>query len=102
MIAYGKLEDKISDKALPAGQIINIILLMGIFGLGTFIVLGNTDTLYIYILFVLSLVYGVLFVMPIGGADMPVVISLLNSFTGMAAAFGGLYDNQAMLTGVFW
>jgi H+-translocating NAD(P) transhydrogenase subunit beta len=42
----------------------------------------------------------VLFVMPIGGADMPVVISLLNSLTGMAAAFGGfLYDNQIMLTG---
>ena len=41
-----------------------------------------------------------LFVLPIGGADMPVVISLLNSFTGMAAMFGGfLYDNMAMLTG---
>jgi H+-translocating NAD(P) transhydrogenase subunit beta len=52
------------------------------------------------LLFVLSLVYGVLFVLPIGGADMPVVISLLNSFTGLAAAFGGfLYDNQVMLTG---
>jgi NAD(P) transhydrogenase subunit beta len=54
----------------------------------------------IYIMFALSLVYGVLFVMPIGGADMPVVISLLNSFTGAAAAMGGfLYHNQAMLTG---
>lgn len=50
--------------------------------------------------FALALLYGVLFVMPIGGADMPVVISLLNSFTGLAAAFGGfLYDNQVMLTG---
>ncbi len=100
MIAYGKLEGKIGDKALPAGQIINIVLLIAIFGLGAFIVLGNTEALYIYLLLVLSLLYGVLFVMPIGGADMPVVISLLNSFTGMAAAFGGfLYDNQAMLTG---
>jgi NAD(P) transhydrogenase subunit beta len=44
--------------------------------------------------------YGILFVLPIGGADMPVVISLLNSFTGLAAAFGGfLYGNQVMLTG---
>ena len=54
----------------------------------------------IYIMFAIAVVYGVLFVMPIGGADMPVVISLLNSFTGVAAAMGGfLYNNQAMLTG---
>jgi len=54
----------------------------------------------IYVLAVLALIYGVTFVMPIGGADMPVVISLLNSFTGVAAAMGGfLYNNQAMLTG---
>jgi len=100
MIAYGKLEGKIGDKALPAGQIINIILLLAIFGLGGYIVAGHSDAVYIYALLVLSLGYGVLFVMPIGGADMPVVISLLNSFTGMAAAFGGfLYGNQAMLTG---
>jgi NAD(P) transhydrogenase subunit beta len=53
-----------------------------------------------YILLIISVIYGVLFVMPIGGADMPVVISLLNSFTGVAAAMGGfLYNNQAMLTG---
>ena len=46
------------------------------------------------------LAYGILFVMPIGGADMPVVISLLNSFTGLAAAFAGfLYGNMVMLTG---
>ncbi len=100
MIAYGKLEGKIGDKAFPAGQVLNIVLLLAIFGLGAFIVLGNTEPLYIYILLGISLLYGVLFVMPIGGADMPVVISLLNSFTGMAAAFGGfLYGNQAMLTG---
>ena len=55
---------------------------------------------HLYLLLILSLGYGVLFVLPIGGADMPVVISLLNSFTGLAAAFGGfLYDNQVMLTG---
>ena len=48
----------------------------------------------------LSILYGVLFVLPIGGADMPVVISLLNSFTGVAAACAGfMYNNQAMLTG---
>ena len=53
-----------------------------------------------YVIFALSLLYGVFFVFPIGGADMPVVISLLNSFTGVAAACGGfLYDNKVMLTG---
>ena len=54
----------------------------------------------IWVLLAVSLLYGIFFVMPIGGADMPVVISLLNSFTGVAAAFGGfLYDNTVMLTG---
>jgi NAD(P) transhydrogenase subunit beta len=53
-----------------------------------------------YATLVMSLLYGIMFVMPIGGADMPVVISLLNSFTGVAAASGGfLYNNKAMLTG---
>jgi NAD(P) transhydrogenase subunit beta len=53
-----------------------------------------------YGVLVLSLLYGILFVLPIGGADMPVVISLLNSFTGVAAACGGfLYDNKVMLVG---
>ena len=47
------------------------------------------ETWMIYVLAFLALVYGVTFVMPIGGADMPVVISLLNSFTGVAAAMGG-------------
>ncbi len=52
------------------------------------------------IMAVLCLGYGVFFVMPIGGADMPVVISLLNSFTGVAAACAGfIYGNQVMLTG---
>jgi NAD(P) transhydrogenase subunit beta len=53
-----------------------------------------------FVVCVFSLVYGILFVLPIGGADMPVVISLLNSFTGVAAACGGfLYNNKVMLTG---
>lgn len=101
IIAYGKLEGKIGDRALPAGQILNLILLAGILGLGIYLgTMASPEPMFLYILLALSLLYGILFVMPIGGADMPVVISLLNSFTGMAAAFGGfLYDNQAMLTG---
>ncbi|EKB50416.1 NAD(P)(+) transhydrogenase (Re/Si-specific) subunit beta [Cecembia lonarensis] len=100
MIAYGKLEGKIKDKILPMNQAINMILLGAIIVLIIYQLFAESTPLEFYILLGLALVYGVLFVMPIGGADMPVVISLLNSFTGMAAAFGGfLYDNKAMLTG---
>ena len=61
---------------------------------------GKPEMIWIYLFTALALIYGITFVLPIGGADMPVVISLLNSFTGVAAAFGGfLYNNQAMLTG---
>jgi NAD(P) transhydrogenase subunit beta len=56
--------------------------------------------IYFYLVIVLAAIYGLLFVFPIGGADMPVVISLLNSFTGVAAACGGfLYHNNVMLMG---
>jgi NAD(P) transhydrogenase subunit beta len=56
--------------------------------------------MWTWVLLASASLYGILFVLPIGGADMPVVISLLNSFTGMAAMFGGfLYGNMAMLTG---
>ena len=55
---------------------------------------------YVVVILVLSLIYGVTFVTPIGGGDMPVVISLLNSFTGLGAALAGLiYGNQVMLVG---
>ena len=61
----------------------------------------NTDSMIlIYILLIASLIYGYLFVAPIGGADMPVVISLLNSLTGIAAAITGvLYGNMVMIVG---
>jgi NAD(P) transhydrogenase subunit beta len=61
---------------------------------------AETKQVLVYVLLAVSLVYGVSFVMPIGGADMPVVISLLNSFTGIAAAMAGfIYQNQAMILG---
>lgn len=101
IIAYGKLEGKINDKVLPGQQVINIGLFAAVVLLGALQVMGILEQdMLIYIVLGLSLLYGVLFVMPIGGADMPVVISLLNSFTGVAAAFGGfLYDNKVMLIG---
>lgn len=105
IVAYGKLDGKIKDIRSRGLRYINILLLIGLIGFIAFLMTrGQVEPsslmTYVYVMFGVSLLYGVLFVMPIGGADMPVVISLLNSFTGVAAAMGGfLYDNLVMLTG---
>jgi H+-translocating NAD(P) transhydrogenase subunit beta len=102
IIAWGKLNGRVKDFSFKGQQFISIALLLVILGLGGYLI-SNFVLLVphtFYLIVFLSLLYGILFVMPIGGADMPVVISLLNSFTGVAAACGGfLYDNKAMLTG---
>jgi NAD(P) transhydrogenase subunit beta len=102
MIAWGKLNGSIKDRTIPGGQAINFLIFAGLIvlvGLVVGHVFPDMHGLF-YGILALAVLYGVLFVMPIGGADMPVVISLLNSFTGVAAAFGGfLYDNPVMLTG---
>jgi NAD(P) transhydrogenase subunit beta len=101
IIAWGKLNGRIKDRTIPAGQAINFLLFGGMVVLAVLVIGGfATSPFLFYGILALAALYGVLFVMPIGGADMPVVISLLNSFTGVAAAFGGfLYDNPVMLTG---
>lgn len=105
LIAFGKLDGRIGDIRTPILRIVNILFLVVLVGFIVFIMTRGEvmppDLMpVVYVMLAISLVYGVFFVMPIGGADMPVVISLLNSFTGVAAAMGGfLYDNQAMLTG---
>lgn len=100
MIAWGKLNGSVKDFSFTGQNILNLILLAVTLGTGVFLVINPAQEFLVYIILVLALLYGVLFVMPIGGADMPVVISLLNSFTGVAAACGGfLYDNKVMLTG---
>ena len=102
MIAWAKLNGTLRNAIrLPKYNILNTIILIGMVAYAVFIVAaGAYASMHLYLLFTIAIVYGVLFVIPIGGADMPVVISLLNSFTGLAAAFGGfLYDNQVMLTG---
>ena len=103
MIAFGKLDERIGDIKTPLLRYINLFLLFLLLGMVVYIMTmtpQKDSNMMIYILALLALLYGITFVMPIGGADMPVVISLLNSFTGVAAAMGGfLYSNQAMLTG---
>lgn len=115
IIAWGKLNGRIKDFAFKGQHIVNLLVLAVIVGLSAYMIIQIDESIQaagaslqpetaiivsFYIVFALSILYGVLFVMPIGGADMPVVISLLNSFTGVAAACGGfLYDNPVMLTG---
>jgi NAD(P) transhydrogenase subunit beta len=103
MVAFGKLDERLGDVKSPLLRYINLSFLVILFAFVIFIMLKAPvagENWMIYTLAALALIYGVTFVLPIGGADMPVVISLLNSFTGVAAAMGGfLYNNQAMLTG---
>ena len=101
MVAYGKLEEKIKDVVLPGQQFINLGLLASILVLAGLHVAGIFPVSALFFgVMALAVLYGILFVLPIGGADMQVVISLLNSFTGVAAACGGfLYGNKVMLMG---
>lgn len=121
VIAWGKLSGKVKDYSFPGQHYVNIGMLLLLILVSAYLLVQlphsiqvsiSTDPLSLkiapaswvaplfYGIFVLALLYGILFVLPIGGADMPVVISLLNSFTGVAAACGGfLYNNKVMLTG---
>ena len=102
MIAWAKLNGTLNKPLrLPKYNLVNNLIFLVLVAFAAFIAWSGSDSsLFLYILFFGALAYGVLFVLPIGGADMPVVISLLNSFTGLAAALGGfLYGNMVMLTG---
>jgi H+-translocating NAD(P) transhydrogenase subunit beta len=102
IIAFLKLNGTMNKPfRLPSYNIVNTAVMIGLIAFSAFVVVASPESsLLLYGLFALALVYGILFTIPIGGADMPVVISLLNSFTGLAAAFGGfLYGNKVMLTG---
>lgn len=102
VIAWGKLNGSIKDFSFKGQHLFNLLILAIVVGLTTYslVQLPSNLDFYFYLVLALSVVYGLMFVFPIGGADMPVVISLLNSFTGVAAACGGfLYDNKVMLTG---
>jgi len=104
LIAFGKLDGRVGDIMKPFMTYLNLVLLIATLAMGVFVVVSPNppaEMLWaVYTLTALALIYGVMFVMPIGGADMPVVISLLNSFTGIAAAMAGfIYNNQAMILG---
>lgn len=102
LIAYGKLQGFLRDSlVLPFPQLINLVFLLAFLGSSTYMLIQPEISFnLILIILAISLVYGITFVTPIGGGDMPVVISLLNSFTGIGAALAGLiYSNQVMVMG---
>lgn len=104
MLAFAKLEGLVWDNTLilPKHNIINMVLLVATLALGIWLFIqgAGAGVLLAIVFMVLAFVYGVSFVAPIGGADMPVVISLLNSFTGLSAAAAGfIYNNQVMIVG---
>ncbi len=101
LIAYGKLDGKITSKPVlyTGQQVVNVLILLAIiasivfFSLNIILPVG----VLIYVIVGLSLLYGILFVIPIGGGDMPVVISLLNSFSGVAACITGFVVSNNVL-----
>lgn len=101
IIAFLKLNGTMNKPIrLPSYNMLNNIVMLGVLVFAGYVAYTGGSMMLAYLLFASALLYGIMFTLPIGGADMPVVISLLNSFTGLAAAFGGfLYDNKIMLTG---
>jgi len=102
MIAWGKLNGTVKDFSFRGQHIVNLLILAFILVLSAYFIYNITSvsSMLFYVVMVLSLLYGVFFVQPIGGADMPVVISLLNSLSGISAACSGfLYDNKVIFTG---
>src|SRR5688572_6424039 len=103
LMAFGKLQELITGRAVtyPGQQVVNGLIFAGTFALIAYLVVTPANMPLYIALNVLSLVIGVLFVLPIGGADMPVVISLLNSFSGIAAAMTGfvLHNNVLIISG---
>src|SRR5881227_1600157 len=104
MIAFAKLQELIGGRPITyAGQqFVNGALFLGALGCAIALVAGVQDEWLLWVTVAASLCFGVLFVLPIGGADMPVVISLLNAFTGIAVALGGfeLENNVLIVAGM--
>jgi len=99
ILAYLKLSERISGKPFVyVGQrVVNSLILLAVLGCAAMFIIDPSNTTWLYVAVALSLVLGVMFVLPIGGADMPVVISLLNSFSGIAAAAAGFAISNILL-----
>jgi proton-translocating NAD(P)+ transhydrogenase subunit beta len=104
MVAFAKLQELIKGRPItyPGQKAANLALLGACVALGIALVAGVQDQWLLWAVVAGGALFGVLFVLPIGGADMPVVISLLNAFTGLAVAVGGfeLENNVLIVSGM--
>jgi H+-translocating NAD(P) transhydrogenase subunit beta len=103
MIAFGKLQGIVTGKVVkyPGQHTINLILIIVVLTAGGYIVANPQTPEIVLVVMAISLILGVLLVLPIGGADMPVAVSLLNSYSGLAAATTGfvLKNNELIIAG---
>jgi len=99
VVAWGKLSEVFISRALvfSGQQVVNGLLVLGIVASAVMFTLEPANHDYLYALVALSFVFGVMAVIPIGGADMPVVISLLNSYSSLAACAAGFAINNMIL-----
>jgi NAD(P) transhydrogenase subunit beta len=101
LVAFAKLQELMTGKPItyPGQKTISALLALSVVGLGAYQILTPESILWpFYLVCAISLVLGVLVVIPIGGADMPVVIALLNSYSGIAAAMTGfVIDNNVLI-----
>jgi len=99
LIAFAKLQGWLDRRfVFPGQQVVNLLVLAAAVGIGVWLATGHLVLALVCAFFVLALLFGVLMTLPIGGADMPVVISLYNAFTGLAVAFEGyVLQNEAMI-----
>ena len=98
LIAFGKLQEILPGRPLqfPLQRLVNGLILVSVVALGVMVVTGSPSST-VWMLFAGALLLGAMFVLPIGGGDMPVVISILNSLTGLAAALTGFVLHNQML-----
>lgn len=99
LIAFAKLQGVLTGAPItyPLQNTLNALLFLGILGLGGYVLALGPNEPAFWVIGVLSFVLGILLVIPIGGADMPVVISLLNSYSGLAASMAGFVINNMVL-----
>ena len=99
LVAFGKLQGLVTEQPLllPGRHILNSLLALASVGLAAWLVVDPSSSLAFWVLVGVASVFGIMLVVPIGGADMPVVISLLNSYSGLAAAATGFVLDNNML-----